>query len=155
MPKKNSLEDLSFFWGRVEKTPSCWNWTGWCKRKGWHGTVGVSGKHWQVHRLSWTIHYGEIPDGLFVLHKCDNPKCVRPSHLFLGTQADNCRDMLTKGRQVAPSRKTSPNTKIPHNDLEKIIVRWRAGESQRAIGKSYGATDVAVSVMLKRAGVKK
>ena len=115
----------------------------------------MSGKHWQAHRLSWTIHNGDIPAGLFVLHKCDNPKCVRPDHLFLGTQSDNCYDMITKGRQVAPDRSTSPHTKIPHSELDNIVKRWKSGETQRAIGKAYGASDVAVSVMLKKNGIRK
>lgn len=72
----------------------CWNWK--CK-KGSYGQVHHNGKHWLVHRLSYTLNFGEIPEGLCVLHKCDNPSCYNPNHLFLGTKGDNIRDAVKKG----------------------------------------------------------
>lgn len=75
----------------------CWEWTG---ATTWgYGEVnrqGISGR--RVHRLAWEFAYGPIPDGLMVLHRCDNRSCVRPDHLFLGTAADNMHDMIAKGR---------------------------------------------------------
>ena len=74
----------------------CWEWTG--ARAGELGYGCLGGKGPRAHRLSWEIHNGPIPDGLWVLHKCDNPPCVNPRHLFLGTRTDNIRDMFAKGR---------------------------------------------------------
>jgi len=98
MYNRGSLEER--FWPRVRKTRSCWLWIG-AKVKGGYGNLGGGG---QAHRLSWKIHNGTIPDNLCVLHKCDNPACVRPSHLFLGTNADNVRDRTLKKRHWANQR---------------------------------------------------
>lgn len=81
------------FWLKVTKTDTCWLWTGRRDKNG-YGKVGAA----LSHRVFWELHNGHIPDGLYVLHHCDNPPCIRPTHLFLGTQADNVRDMAAKGR---------------------------------------------------------
>ena len=152
MPKQNTFDDLSFFWANVCKTRTCWNWTGYSKCKNWHGTVKVSGKDWQAHRLSWHIHNGAIPLGRLVLHKCDNPLCVNPAHLFLGTQADNCSDMVRKGRQVAPTRKDGnhPQIRIAAEQVDTVRDMYAAGLTQREIGALFGVSDVAVSKILRR-----
>lgn len=105
------------FWRRVEKTESCWRWTG-----------AVAGRYGQcrsgpnqkipAHRFSWLIHFGAISDGLFVCHTCDNPLCVRPDHLFLGDASDNMRDMVQKGRH--PKQLRSYRKKLTENDVLAI-----------------------------------
>ncbi len=85
------------FWDKVKKTDGCWEWTGWTRES--YGRIKTGGGAFQTaHRVSWELHNGAIPPGLFVLHKCDNPKCVRPDHLFMGTKADNNHDRHSKGR---------------------------------------------------------
>lgn len=99
-PKRRPL--LERFWERVQHSDGCWVWSGDRAGAG-YGRIGVGGRNSSkllAHRLSWEIHHGPIPDGLFVCHHCDNPTCVRPDHLFLGTTRDNARDMAAKGRQV-------------------------------------------------------
>lgn len=90
------------FWEKVQKTKTCWLWTGANLGGKWpYGMLGKPGDPtvlYKAHRLSWELHVGPIPDGLFVLHKCDVPLCVNPDHLFLGTAADNMADMVQKGR---------------------------------------------------------
>lgn len=89
------------FWSKVERTDTCWIWTASATEYG-YGRISweVDGKKrlFRAHQVSWMLHYGTIPFSLSVLHKCDNPPCVRPDHLFLGTQLDNMRDMVFKGR---------------------------------------------------------
>lgn len=82
-------------WGRVEKTATCWLWTGVTNTKG-YGLIGHQGKYVSTHRLAWVLTNGEILDNLHVLHKCDTPNCVRPEHLFLGTNLQNQQDRKAK-----------------------------------------------------------
>ena len=84
------------FFAKVEKTESCWIWTG-SQLRG-YGQFWLGGKLHIAHRVSWVLHVGPIPFGLHALHKCDNPSCVNPEHLFLGTAKTNVHDMMDKGR---------------------------------------------------------
>lgn len=93
------------FWARVKKTSTCWLWTG-AKIPDGYGSIWVEGKPTAAHRISWEIHHGKIPNGMCVLHDCpggDNPACVNPKHLFLGTKQDNAIDREKKGRGVDTS----------------------------------------------------
>ena len=94
MPGKKLEDRPSNFRGPYA---GCWEWTGYKVPFG-YGRVSFNGKLQSVHRLVWEAINGPIPEGLWVLHHCDNPPCFRPDHLFLGTPADNCRDALNKGR---------------------------------------------------------
>lgn len=92
------------FWAKVDKSGDCWVWTAsvFRERLGYGkfqtGSNRGESRVAYAHRVSWELHFGPIPNGLFVCHHCDNPPCVRPDHLFLGTAADNVRDMDRKGR---------------------------------------------------------
>ncbi len=87
---------LKRFWAKVDKTDGCWVWTAGKNRTG-YGRINIAGKNCYAHRVSWELAHGSPPPDC-LLHKCDNPACVRPDHLFEGTRADNVYDMVNKGR---------------------------------------------------------
>lgn len=147
-----SAETVRRFWAKVDKTEGCWLWTASTRSKG-YGALGyttISGKiiNGRAHRFSWELVHGPVPDGLCVLHKCDTPACVRPSHLFLGTKADNNRDMHTKGRSVPGGTYTSGRYKRGEQHwgsklTAKVVralrkTRERTGMSYTKLGKKYG-----------------
>lgn len=98
--KKQFESDVDRFWAKVQKTDGCWLWIAFRNQDGY----GIFNRFVETsaHRAAWHFTYGPIPEGMRVLHKCDNPPCVRPDHLFLGTQFDNMQDCSRKGRVVFP-----------------------------------------------------
>ena len=92
------------FFQKVDKTESCWLWTGALNSRG-YGAIGINGKSVSAHRYSYEIHKDKIPEGMFVCHSCDVPRCVNPDHLWLGTNKDNMRDMIKKDRQGHTARR--------------------------------------------------
>jgi hypothetical protein len=91
-------EDL--LWPRVDRQRAptdCWPWTGYTNTRG-YGVIRINRRTVLAHRIAYQVERGPIPDGLFVCHHCDNPPCCNPAHLFLGTQTENMRDMISKGR---------------------------------------------------------
>ncbi len=129
-PRRKTLEE--YFWARVKKTATCWLWTGRTMHFG-YGVIQLYQRapHISSHRASWMIHHGSIPNGLWVLHKCDVPACVNPDHLFLGTHADNMKDAQRKGRLSVPGKGwLGKRTHCPrgHEFNEKNTYVYRTGK---------------------------
>jgi hypothetical protein len=108
-----------------------------------------------AHRYSWNLHNGPIPDGLEVLHKCDNPSCVRPSHLFLGTQRENVYDMIKKGRQATGSKVSVQGEKhgrsiLTADNVLAIRELVASGNSQTSVARLFGVSRFAVSTIVLR-----
>jgi hypothetical protein len=100
----------------------CIVWTGAVDRRG-YGRIGCGGERdgWDyTHRVAWTLANGEIPDGMYVCHRCDNPPCCNPDHLFLGTAAENSADMVAKGRAVGFPGETHPQAKLTDADVRLL-----------------------------------
>lgn len=125
----------------------CWEWRGYCRPSG-HGAIGIGKQAVDyAHRISWIVHNGPIPDGQAVCHRCDNPPCVNPAHLFLGTISDNNADMRGKGRQARGQ--TNGSAKLTDDQVREI--RRMAGScSQRAIAEEFGVTQQLVSHIIRR-----
>ena len=138
------------FWPRVLKTDGCWIWQGYKDPNG-YGQIGRRAKLILVHRLSWELTYGSIPNGLWVLHSCDNPSCVRPDHLFLGTNADNVRDMVAKGRaRNAGTMRLCCGDKNVNAKLTGEIVRevrqlCASGVTRTELARRYGVNITTIS----------
>ncbi|MCL4296410.1 MAG: HNH endonuclease [Anaerolineae bacterium] len=109
------------FWSKVEKTEDCWIWTG-AKSKHGYGRFKVERRLVLPHRFAYEVTYGSIPDGYLICHRCDNPSCVRPDHLFLGTYKDNAVDAYLKGRMGFPELRGSQrgSSKLTENDVKEI-----------------------------------
>jgi HNH endonuclease len=170
------------FWAKVRKgndlyewtgygvsiADACWEWQG-CRHRFGHGYIGLGGRKGGtsvVHRVSWELHYGPIPDGLVVRHRCDNPPCVNPAHLLLGTQADNMADMVSRGRQacgpnngrarmakpevsrverLATSGERNHKAKLTAAQVQEIRLALIRGDLQREIASRYGVKQMQIS----------
>jgi len=143
-PKPRSLEDR--FWPKVDKTDACWVWTANTNGVG-YGLVFDGKTKKLAHRVSWELRHGPILKGQHVLHRCDNPGCVNPEHLFLGTAKDNMRDMRNKGRNR--NRKASgvlnSQSKLDSAAVETIKRRYAAGGLQRELAEEFGVSGAAIS----------
>ena len=138
------------FWPRVRKSAGCWEWTGGRYPRG-YGFFSVNGRGHAAHRVAWELARGPIPDGVLVCHACDNPACVRPDHLFLGTQSDNMRDMAAKGRHPYPRGEHHNQARLSNADVAEIRRLYAAGGvSQAALAERFGVCQSHVSRIVRR-----
>jgi hypothetical protein len=149
------------FWSKVNKTEGCWIWTAGKNHDG-YGYFRHNNSHSRAHRVSYQLHFGDIPRGLFICHKCDNRSCVNPSHLFVGTAKENSVDMKEKGRSCAGEK--SPSRRFPENyqgeksgmhklKLDEVMYikssYGKNGHTQTSLAKQFGVTQSAVWCVLR------
>ncbi len=124
----------------------CWEWIGTRKDDG-YGLMRYPRKYVGAHRISYQEFVGPIPDGLHVLHRCDNPRCINPKHLFIGTNADNVADKLAKGRQPRHHGELNPKARLTEQDVIDIRASQEMGI---ALAAKYGVTPTQISYIRHR-----
>lgn len=141
-----SEEDKQRFLSKIEKTEDCWIWKN-CVDEFGYGAIWYRGSGYRAHRIMWALTYGQ-PGNLLVLHKCDNPKCVNPDHLFLGNHQDNGIDMIKKGRGNFQKR---PDTR-PRGDRHKS----RTMPERTLKGEQHGCAKLTNEdvIFIRKAGRK-
>lgn len=136
---------------KVDKTDTCWNWTGTTYRRGYgHFGRHLDGKFkmYKCHRYSYEYFKGPIPEGLLVLHTCDNPACVNPDHLFLGTHQDNTDDMMDKGRWGYPRNNSHKHLSL---DIAKQVRQFKLDNpkmKQTLISEHFNVSTAQISRIL-------
>lgn len=147
MARMSTSQEL--FEKKFVKTDGCWNWTANKYRSG-YGQFGYGGLTQQAHRVAYQLYIGPIPDGLCVLHRCDNPGCVRPDHLFLGTQADNVHDCIGKGRKVSSFGEKNGNAKLTAEQVAVIREKRANGALLANLAEEFNISESAVSLIANR-----
>lgn len=149
------------FWGKVNRKSEddCWEWVGaGAKTKHGYGRINVNGRMRQVTHVAWELAYGEpVPVGLVVRHTCDNPLCVNPHHLLLGTRSDSVASAIAKGSlkvKVQEGRKFSdefnPSRKLTQSEVDDIRSRYKDGNVfQRELAEEYGVTRANISLIIR------
>lgn len=130
----------------IKRDNGCWEWQGGKNCKGGYGRIKFGYDHHLVHRISYEYHYGKIPDGMEICHHCDNPICVNPEHLFLGTRSDNMRDMFAKGRHRPVNGENNGNSRLTQKQVDSIRKEYSKGDvSQRGLARKYSVTQGCIA----------
>ena len=131
----------------------CWNWT-WCKSSDGYGRVTIDYKVTLAHRLSYRVFNGEFPDEMFICHHCDNPSCINPDHLFVGTMSDNMKDAYDKGILHPPHqfKKGDPNVnrKLSNEQVKEIKRLMGLGYQQKQVAKIFNVSPTTVMRIVKK-----
>lgn len=140
-----SVEERLRYWSK--RVGDCLIWTGYVRSDG-YGGMTVNGKYTGAHRVAYEVTRGPIPDGLVVRHKCDTPLCIEPSHLEVGTQADNSRDKVERGRSTFGER--NGGHKLKEREVLEIIAHLENGERQRDLARMYGVGQSTIGRIARR-----
>lgn len=141
---------LKRFWARVQKSDDCWLWTGYIERADGYGRYYLEGSRRKVgaHRIAYELTYGPVPANLYICHHCDNPPCVRPDHLFVGSQADNVADCIDKDRFVSGER--NGMAKLTEADVRAIRERYQqGGVTHQQLANELGVTKTLVGLIVR------
>lgn len=152
MRKSRTLRPLADrLWAKVEKTDTCWLWTGALQQGYGRMFYAAADRHPRLaHRVAWELTHGPIPDGMFILHHCDNPRCVRPDHLFLGSQLDNMRDRSAKGRAARLRGELQGGAKLTWEKARQIRILYATGDiTQDQLATRFNVGPTAIYDVLR------
>lgn len=147
-----SEQAIANYWGRVDMTNRtlCWNWTGFIDKRKGYGLAWVDGRRIRTHRVAMMLHLnGPIPDGLHVCHRCDNPACCNPAHLFLGTNDDNIKDRVVKGRSARNYGEKSKTNKLTSDAVKELLWARVGGAGFRELAARYGLDKKTVGMICR------
>ena len=140
---------MNRFWSKVDISGKCWEWQA-GKFSNGYGAFGIEGKLLRAHRVAYSLVHGPIPDGLWVCHHCDNKGCVKPSHLFLGTNSDNQNDSVAKGRNADKRGEKNGQSKLREDDVHEIRRLYSLGVMQILLAKMWRISRSHVSGIITR-----
>lgn len=143
MTPRWQVKDAERFWRRVRKTECCWVWTG-CRLRTGYGHFKVAGRVVRAHRFAWEEVHWPIADGLHVCHRCDNPACVNPAHLFLGTHEENMRDMARKNRAKSWPGALNPRAVLT---ADRVALIRSSTEPRRLLAQRFGVSLSLISAV--------
>lgn len=133
-----------------EPNSGCWLWIGSTESSFGYGKFRLEGKSINAHRASWILHFGAIPDGLFVCHKCDNPSCVNPYHLFLGDSDANNKDRAAKGRTAVRVGEANNKTKLNSETVLRMRELFQFGVNISDVARYFSCDVRTVFDVCKR-----
>lgn len=143
MKARKRFEEPKRFWSKVAvgEVDECWEWQA-SKTSADYGKFAIHHRLWLAHRVAWVLTFGPIPEGLCVLHKCDNRACCNPYHLFLGTRGDNAADSMKKGRRAR---------KLTEEEVLEIRELYAAGGmTQQELADEFGVSNPTISYITRR-----
>jgi len=143
------------FLKRIDKQGKngCWIWKGSLTGRAGYGAMNIDGKMIRTHRISYQLHIGIIPKDMYILHECDNPKCCNPLHLFVGTDLDNARDKMKKGRCAGggPIGEKNGNAKLTDKQTREILIKYKSDNyTQKQLGEIYKVDQSQISYIVNR-----
>ena len=152
----NKIRDVERFLSKIKKTPTCWEWIGTSVPSGYGifhlGRIRGESRDIRriilAHRASWKVFKGEIGESLYILHKCNNRKCVNPNHLYQGSQKENVQDEIDSGTFIFGSK--HPLSKLQESDIQKIVDFSKNGLSQRKIASMFGVDQALIWRIIHR-----
>lgn len=150
------LTPAARFWRKVDKSGECWEWRGALVRRGYGAFTVTAGVLLRAHRVAWVFTRGAIPPGKFICHRCDNPACVRPAHLFVGDALSNAQDRQRKGRSRAPRGENHGRAKLSWASVKAIRAEYERGRNRfqpgnrRMLAARYGIKPSVIRDVVNR-----
>lgn len=147
---EEALQDVKRFWSKIDSSGDCFQWQGVIVQPDGYGQFFVNGKRLKAHRAMFELANGPIPEGMCVCHRCDNPQCVNPDHLFLGTHQDNMEDRHAKGRSAGPKGTLNHKAKVTEEDVRRIRSLAESGKGCVELSQMFPIAASTIQKIVRR-----